>query len=522
MAEEGRAAGSAFGALLRRHRLAAGLSQEELADQARMSVNGISALERGHRRHPYRETVTLLAKALSLAEAEAVEFQAAAARPRHVIDQVDAGAADADEPGDAGYKLPAPLSMMIGRESAVAGITELLGTGRLLTIVGTGGVGKTRVALQIASLNVASYRDGACFVELAPLGDPRLVAQTVAASLRLNLTRKRAPIESLQTALRDREMLIVLDNCEHVIDEVAAVAEALLQSCPRLRILTTSRERLNVGGERVYRLPSLSVPPTNGSLSLEELLRFSACELFVTRAREADDSFEVGADTQACVADICRRLDGIPLAIELAAARVRVFTPAQIAGRLNERFRLLTGGSRTALPRQQTMRATIDWSHELLSERERTLLRRVGIFAGGWTLEAAVAVCAMPPLDGHDVLDGLNSLEEKSLIVADGSTAGRRYRLLESTRAYALEKLEASGEREMSARGHAQWIAGLTIGFRKSYYDVPREQWLRQLGPEVDNIRTALSYAVELKSDATLAGRILWLARVSDALLGRT
>jgi predicted ATPase len=325
-------------------------------------------------------------------------------------------------------------------------------------------------------------------------------------------------MESLRAALRTREVLIVLDNCEHVIDEAAVVAEALLQTCLRVSIMATSRERLNVGGERVYRLPSLSVPPLGSDLSVEELLSFGACALFVERARAADHTFEVRVDSQAHIADICRQLDGIPLAIELAAARIRVLSPAQIAIRLTERFRLLTGGSRTALPRQQTMRATIDWSHELLTERERTLLRRVSVFAGGWTLDAASIVCATPPLDLHDVVDTLDSLVEKSLVVAESSTTARRYRLLESTRAYALEKLEASDERDTCAREHAQWIAGLAIGFRKSYHSVPREHWLRQLGPEVDNIRAALNYTLESKTDEELARRILWLARVSDGL----
>jgi predicted ATPase/transcriptional regulator with XRE-family HTH domain len=504
-----------FGTMLRQFRQIAGLTQEALAERARLSVEAVSTLERGTRRAPFAQTTALLADALALSNADRARLKSAASSARR------SGTAAQERAGDDGARLPANnlpirLSSTIGRESVLPVLGALLAEGRLVTIVGTGGVGKTRIALLAASTNLGRYRDGAWFVDLAPLRDGRLVAATVVQSIVVE--RRGATLESLALALRDRELLVVLDNCEHVIAEAARVAEILLRAGSSVSIVATSRERLNVEGEQVYRLPSLATPPPEQHLAPEELLRYGACALFAARAQAADDRFEISPENAASIARICRRLDGIPLAVELAAARVRVFTPAQLADRLDERFSILTQGSRTALPRQQTMRATIDWSYELLSEQEQMLLRRVSVFAGGWTLDAALGVCATVPLDEDAVIETLASLVEKSLVVAELETAGGRYRLLESTHAYALEKLVASGERQLVAQRHATWMAGLTIGFRKAYYSLPRERWLAQLGPEIDNIRAALTYASESKNSAAVAGRILWLARVTNAL----
>jgi predicted ATPase/transcriptional regulator with XRE-family HTH domain len=504
-----------FGAILRRFRRSAGLTQEALAERARLSVEAVSTLERGTRRAPFAQTLALLAQALELTSADRAIFESAATQARR--SEAIAGERSGDHNGRLpANNLPVVLSRTIGRESVLPIVGGLLAEGRLLTIVGTGGVGKTRIALLEAWTNLAAYRDGAWFVDLAPLRDGRLVAGTVAQSIALE--HRGTTFESLTNALRERELLVVLDNCEHVIAEAARVAEHLLRAGPRVKVVATSRERLNVEGEQVYRLPSLSTPPPGYDITPEELPTYGACALFAARAQASDDRFEIRAESAPAIGQICRRLDGIPLAVELAAARIRVFSPAQLATRLDERFAILTHGNRTALPRQQTMRATIDWSYDLLTEPERMLLRRVSVFAGGWTLDAALGVCATDPLDENAVVEVLTSLVEKSLVVAELEVADGRYRLLESTHAYALEKLVASGERQTLAQRHATWMAGLTIGFRKAYYSLPRERWLAQLGPEIDNIRAALTYASEAKNNAAVAGRILWLARVTNAL----
>jgi predicted ATPase/class 3 adenylate cyclase len=415
--------------------------------------------------------------------------------------------------------LPLQLTSFIGRESEIAEIAHLLKDRRLVTLTGSGGVGKTRTALQIGDAMAGSLPDGVWFVELAPLFDAHLVPAAIARALQLQETPTRPLLETLSAFLKTKALLLILDNCEHVVEEAANVVTALLQRCQRLQILATSREPIRVSGEHTYRLPSLSAPSIEAAkLVAAEAAAYAAINLFVERARAVDQRFALTDENASIVAEICRRLDGIPLAIELAAARVRIFSPAGLARRLDERFRILTGGTRTAVPRQRTMWATIDWSHDLLDERERTLLRRVSVFSGGWTTEAAQVVCADSFLDEHEVFDLMMSLVEKSLVAAELTADEARYRLLESTQAYALEKLEESGERDAVARRHADWIAGLTVGLRKAFSTLPPEQFQRALEPEVDNIRAALSYASDT-NDAALTVRILWLARVSNAIV---
>jgi class 3 adenylate cyclase len=290
--------------------------------------------------------------------------------------------------------LPLQLTTFVGREQSLIDLKDLLGNSRLLTITGSGGAGKSRLMIQFAADMLGDFLDGVWLAELAPLSDPSLVSSTIAGALKLREEPGRPILATITDYLKDRSALLLLDNCEHLLDEASRVAETLVQACPKLRIITTSREALQVTGEQSYRIPSLGLPPAGDTVNLQSLEEIESVRLFVDRATLAQPSFALTESNASSVAQICRRLDGIPLALELAAARVRALSPDQIASRLDDRFRLLTGGSRTALPRQQTLRALIDWSYDLLSEKEKTLLRRLSVFAGGWTLEAAEKVCS--------------------------------------------------------------------------------------------------------------------------------
>ena len=512
---------AAFGALLRTHRLAAGLTQETLAERALISIDTVSALERGFRQAPHRDTIRLLASALALGPQDRARLAAAAARPR-APKTLSAPGGESGSTAERPNNLPLSLTRLVGRERELEEIVSLAGEHRLVTLTGAGGIGKTSTVLQVGGMLLDRLPGGVWLIELAPLRDGSFIVPTIARVLGMLDASTDATLETLLAYLKGKVLLLILDNCEHVIAETATVVDALLQRCPGLQILATSREPIRVSGEHTYRLPSLGSPAieiANG-LVAADAAAYGAIELFMERARAVDHRFTLTDENASVIAEICRRLDGIALAIELAAARVRMFSLADLARRLDERFRILTGGSRTALPRQQTMWSTIDWSHDLLDERERTLLRRVSIFSGGWTTSAVQIVCADASLDEHDVVDVLILLIEKSLVVAELWADEARYRLLESTQAYALQKLYESGQHETIAQRHADWIAGLTIAFRKTYNTLPREQWQRSLEPEVDNVRAALSYASG-KSDAALAVRILSLARVSNAIASK-
>ena len=409
--------------------------------------------------------------------------------------------------------LPSQSSNLVGRADVVADIKDALARSNLVTLAGTGGVGKTRAALQVAVELLDSFPDGVWLIELAPLVDPSLVAAEIAAPLGVVESRERPLLESLVAYLKTRSVLLVLDNCEHVVAEAAAACAAILRAARNVRILTTSREALNLSGEFAYRMPSLSVPPPSAILSAADALRYESVALFVERAQANNATFRMTDETAPIVADICRRLDGIALAIELAAARTSILPVRDLAARLNERFRVLTGGSRTALPRQQTMRALIDWSYNLLTAAERLLLQRVSIFPGDWSLEAAEAVCTSaasdegPLLDEMDVLGLVASLVEKSLIVPDVDRS--RYRLLESTRAYALEKLTESKKRNELAERHARWVGSAVERWYDAYWTTPPRRWLPEVTPELDNVRAALAWALDFADgDVFLAGRI--------------
>jgi predicted ATPase/DNA-binding XRE family transcriptional regulator len=491
---------SAFGSLLRRYRLAAGLSQEALAERARISVQGIGALERGDRRTPQRETLSLLTAALALTADQRLGFEEAAVR--HGAARSTRAAVSAAP----SWSLTFSLTTIVGRESEVGEIAKLVREHRLVTLTGPGGIGKTRTALDVGALFSDPAGGGVRLVELAPLGEAKLVAETIAAALGIQEVPNRPLLATLLAYLRSTKLLLVLDNCEHLIKESALVVDSLLRGTPMLRVLATSREPLRVAGERVYRLPSLAAPPLGKSdrLSTTEAAAFPAVRLFVERAQAVDHNFSLTDENAQVIAEICQRLEGIPLAIELAAARVSVLSPPALAEKLSRRFVLLSGGGRTALPRQQTMRAAIDWSYELLSQHERRLFERFSIFAGGCALESAIAVCADEGEDQHEVFDVLSSLVDKSLIVADVQGPAPRYRMLETFRQYAREKLIEHGELDAARRRHAAVHLKLAEDTERLLRDVPDRAWNARARLELDNWRAAIEWAFSARGDVAL------------------
>jgi predicted ATPase/class 3 adenylate cyclase len=407
------------------------------------------------------------------------------------------------------HNFPIQLTSFRGRERDVNDVRSLLDGTALLTLVGAGGIGKTRLALQVGAELIDRYPDGVWFVELASLSDPELVANVAAQVLNVAVPQNRSPTDAIVSALRRKRMLLILDNCEHLIAAAANFASAILTSCPDVRILATSRQGLGISGEIVHQVPPLAVPEKTQALKRDEALQYGAVVLFADRAAAADTKFALSDDTAPIVAEICRHLDGIALAIELAAARVKVLSIPHLAQRLAERFRLLTGGSRAALPRQQTLRALIDWSYDLLADSEKTLFRRVSIFAGGWTLETATAVCVGDNVGTGDVLELLSSLVEKSLTVVDTTGPVERYRLLESTRAYGLELLTEKGEHSGLTRRHAECFAAVAREADEASKNLPAQPWLKLYEPEIDNFRAALDWAITSGNNPITGGTIV-------------
>jgi predicted ATPase/class 3 adenylate cyclase len=438
------------------------------------------------------------------------------------------------------HNLPAPMTSFVGRVAELIEVRRLLGMTRLLTLTGAGGSGKTRLALEAARELAETCADGVWLVDLAPLTDPSLVPQAVAVVLGVREVAGQPLTERLAEVLRSRALLLVLDNCEHLVAACAHLADTLLHACPKLQVLATSREVLGIAGETVYRVPPLSVPEAGALCSVEELTHFDAVRLFAGRAAAAHPAFRVTEANAAAVTEVCRRLDGLPLALELAAARVPTLSVDEIAARLADRFRLLTGGGRTASPRQQTLRAMLDWSHDLLTEHERIVFRRLGVFAGGWTLAAAAAAClpaddrataVAEPSDELAMLDLLTRLVEKSLVVVEEQHPTRRYRLLETIRAYALERLAASGEAEDLQRRHAALFATLaeaptpmlpepdsnlapTEPVPVTVADADRLAWLNRLDADLENLRVALEWSLAEDSE----DRVMWGLRLAVAL----
>ena len=393
--------------------------------------------------------------------------------------------------------LPIQLTSFIGREQEIAEITRLLATTRLLTLTGSGGCGKTRLALQVAATLLEKFENGVWFVDLSALSDPALVPQAVASALSVPEQPGRTLAEALMGFLRSKSLLVVLDNCEHLVVSCAHLTEALLRVCPSLRILATSREALNIGGEVTLRVPSLSLPDPKAPVSAEHLMRYEAVQLFVDRVRIAQPAFALTGRDVPAVARVCRRLDGIPLAIELAAPRVTVLSVEQIAERLDDRFSLLTAGTRTALPRQKTLRATMDWSYGLLPEKEQVLLRRLAVFAGGWTLDAAEAVCAQEGVEEQEVLDLLAHLVDKSLVLVDERDSGLRYRMLETVRQYSRDLLLGAGESPAVRKRHLAWFLRLAEQAEPQLLGADQTVWFDRLELEHDNLRAALEWSLE-------------------------
>lgn len=397
--------------------------------------------------------------------------------------------------------LPIQLTTFIGRETQLAEIKRLLETARLLTLTGVGGTGKTRLALQVAAELLEDFTDSAWLVQLAPLADPALVPNEVASALGIREVAGISFLDLLKEYLKNRSLLLVIDNCEHLIEACGQLADTLLHAAPYLKILATSREALGIAGETTFPVPSLLCPaPISGqttSTSPEHISSYEAARLFVDRARAVQPTFQVTSQNMAAVAQICARLDGIPLALELAAARVRGLSAEQIAAHLDNRFRLLTGGSRTALPRQRTLQGAIDWSYNLLSEDERTLLRRLAVFSGGFTLDAAEVVCAGDALESHQILDLLLRLVDKSLVVADAQNGETRYHLLETIRQYAQEKLLGSGEGELVRNRHLDFFVGFAELADLKIKSAARPMWTNRVVLEYENLRVALECSVQ-------------------------
>jgi predicted ATPase/DNA-binding CsgD family transcriptional regulator/DNA-binding XRE family transcriptional regulator len=493
----------AFGRLLQRHRQAAGLSQEELAERAGLSRRGISDLERGVRCAPYPETVRRLAESLQLSAPERAGLLAASRRGT-------AAAAGEPAPERRQAPLPVPLSSFVGREREIGEVRRLLGSTRLLSLTGPGGVGKTRLALVVAADLAEAFADGVWFVDLAPIADPSLVPQGVASALSVHEQAGRPVLETLADALHARHLLLVLDNCEHLVCACASLAEHLLRACRGLRILATSREPLGVAGEQLWPVPPLSLPGSDpGSVAACEAVR-----LFVERARLVQAGFALDERNTPTVVEVCRRVDGIPLAIELAAARLRVLGLEQLAVRLDQRFRLLTSGDRSAPPRQQTLRATIDWSYTLLDPPERQLFDRLSVFAGGWTLDAAEAIVASDCVEAAGVLDRLARLVDRSMVVVDSVAGGAavRYRLLDTLRQYGREQLEARGETEAARARHASFFLRLAEQAEQELQGPGQRRWLDRLDVEQGNLREVLAWTVERGevADGLRLGVALW------------
>jgi predicted ATPase/DNA-binding XRE family transcriptional regulator len=488
-----------FGDLLREGRLRAGLSQEQLAEMASVSVAAISSLERGLRRAPYSHTVALLVRALRLSQEQRSEFEAVAqaARVRRRV--------HVPEPAKRLQHIPVPLTSLLGRDDDVARTIAALAEFRVVTVTGSGGIGKTRLALEIARREPNGQWDEVCFTDLTSLTDGAFIAGRIASTIQPPVSGAVESVSGLVAALADRRLLLILDNCEHLVADIAAAAHAIITGCPQVTILATSRERLRIGGESIHRLAPLLLP-TKAPSTLEEAAGYSALDLFLQRSRQRDPSITFMNDSVRFLYNICRRLEGIPLAIELAVARLPFLGLKMLDARLDEHFSL-PGAPRNLPRRQQTMQATIAWSFELLEEPERDLFSRIAIFSGGFTLDAAQSVCAFDNIDQASVMHLLASLADKSLVEVVQTNDSARYVLLESVRTFALEQLDRVQLRDAMARRHAEWLAQIAD-------DIPRRmppEVFTELSPELENARSALAWSFNspCEDDHALAGRIV-------------
>jgi predicted ATPase/class 3 adenylate cyclase len=417
------------------------------------------------------------------------------------------------------HNLPAQITSFIGRQKELDEVKKLAAANRIVTLTGSGGSGKTRLGLQVGADCLGLFSHGVWLIELAPITDTGLVAQTLLTIFNLREDSHRTPLEILTAYLRPKNLMLILDNCEHLIEACAHISETLLHACPNLKILASSREVLGIAGEVSYHVPSLATPDLNHLPSTEKLLDVDSIRLFVERATAVKPGFELTKDNASFIAQTCSRLDGIPLAIELAAARARVLSPEQIASRLDDRFHLLTGGARTALPRQQTLRAMIDWSYSLLTEQEKTLFRRLAVFVGGWTLDAAESVCADVEQDGilpHDILDLLTRLVDKSLVTTEESMGVTRYHRLETIRQYSREKFLETDEVESIRGWHLSFFVRFSEQADENLQGRDQLLWGNRMAMEQGNLRAALEWGLSKNPYSALriagASNLFWTA----------
>jgi predicted ATPase/DNA-binding CsgD family transcriptional regulator len=475
--------------------LAQGYSAPEIADNLTLAVSSV----KWHVQHLYGK-LGVNSKRQALTRAAGLGLLAAVAAPMPTE----------AEPSRPKHNLPAQVTRFFGREADTEKLKTCLAEHRLVTLTGPGGVGKTRLSLHAAANVLDSFRDGVWFADLAPLSDPALVAQQVAASVGLRDEPGLTIWDTLSHFLRARQALLVLDNCEHLLEACAQLADGLLRQCPSVTIMTSSREPLRLAGEAVFVVPSLPFPVTTLTPDAGSLADYASVRLFVDRARLVLPDYDVTTTNAAAVARVCQRLDGIPLAIEMAAARVNTLTAVQLADRLDDAFRVLASGSRTALPRHKTLRATIDWSYALLTDTERLLLQRLSVFAGGCTLEAAEAVCSSEDLEPGAVMSVLAALAAKSMVVADrrqGEPA--RYRLLETVRQYAREKLDGAGEGTRLRRCHRDYFLSLAETNFPKLQTNERAAWTPKLLVEQDNFRQTLEWSLSDLSSLEAGLRLL-------------
>ncbi|HLK59211.1 MAG TPA: tetratricopeptide repeat protein [Chthonomonadaceae bacterium] len=425
-------------------------------------------------------------------------------------------------PTEPPHNLPRQLTTFVGREKQVEDVKKLVASKPLTTLVGMGGCGKTRLALHVGNQVLNEHKDGVWFVELAPLSDPNLVPQTVASEFDVREEPGRSVTQTLIDHLKSKKTLLLLDNCEHVLSACSTLTHALLRACPQLRVLASSREVLSVQGEAVYHVPTLSLPPKRWKPgeNLEEIMQYEAVHLFVERARLARPDFTLTEQNALALVQLCHQLDGIPLALELAAARIKSLSVEEIVARLDNRFRLLTGGSKTAPAKNQTLRAMIDWSYDLLTEPERTLFRRLSVFAGGWTLAAAEAVCVGDDVEDWEVLDLLTQLVDKSLVIAEEDEGTSRYRTLETVRQYGREKLAETNEYDTIRSRQRDFFLAFAEEAVEKLKGAEMGDWLDRVEEENDNLRAALNWSLDpSQSDKDTALRLavalarFWMVR---------
>ncbi len=474
-----------FGAWLRKQRRSVDLSQGELAGRIGCARVTIQKLEAEDLR-PSKQLAEAIAQYFGIPPDERAAF----------VRYARTGVSERP-PSQVPNNLPTPLSSFIGREREVKEITRLLSQTRLVTLSGAGGVGKTRLALRVAAESFDLFKGGVWWVELVGLTDADSVRYAVASALGLHQAPRQLSLSILTDLLRSKQALLVLDNCEHLVSACAGLAEHLLSACPNLQILTTSREPLGITGETTWRVPSLSLPDLQRLPSVDQIAEYEGVRLFMERARAVKPEFAFTEQNALVLAQICSRLDGIPLAIELAAARIKMLSAHQIAERLTRRFDLLTHGSRTELPRHKTLNATIDWSYDLLSEPERELFRSLAVFVGGWTLEAAEAVCPDHGIEQKHVLELLSRLVDKSLVIAEERDGDARYRMLETIREYALEKQTQSSDNLSLRARHADYILKLAEGSQPRLFSVGWVPLSKPLDIEYENLKAAFEWSLE-------------------------